>query len=1386
MAMEDAVQQELGGLVEKQVEESSFSTSETPEQKLNYILTGETTVEPDPNKVLKFTHKHLMKGYVRQKGLGTLYRAILRIAVKPALCSLWLKELEAILQEEKDLALEELKEQLTSESGRDTSKLRQRGATEHELEEAGLPAAKLDVVRYAKEAEAASDLAEKIATLRLKKDDARSDHILKALDDLDKLRGKLHGLVKETTGLHDLTSQILSSVGEATKYAREMRTALDESANEKQQQLEHFQLLLPTPEPQNRNSGQGLLPDNRRLSYAGRASFANRQSFSARGMAAGGDGRKMSSVGMERKLSAVGQSFMRTESFTGAAGNMSMSRLFPATPVKDEYQVGRMLLRAGISLHKMCRAKPTRTPKPYVFRYEDDLLKWNTKNGASPVIVLEAVSGLPTWLDQDKLMKMPWIKKRFKGLNDVLLHSVKLTVGHSLVGTDKFEMLLFSDSTDIAKNVLAGFEDINGPSGKLDEVQESNTSERSAIDNQSSFTIKSRSRAKTLVNQSDSFDPDHSASKKKKRKSQSVDQAESLPQLVKTGQRQRIAKNAEDREFLLSVLKKNKIFINAEDSTLEEIIQIMRKVTVTDGMEMAIQGTFATNFYIIQEGRLEAYDEYMDNVMTHASRLKAVYGHGDSFGGTSLIFKCPFLYSIVARTDCVLWALDQETFSRALNNNQEIQKTIETLVEVPIFNALDDGLFSDTVLKFEIKKCKPEEVIVRDDQPATHFYVLMEGQIDIKSNWYGVTKEGINERLSKSMSLPGQCFGDFEICFNQKHNQTYLAGPDGATLLTLKLEYFENISKFLLQATDVTLRVNVLYTLPIFASLTEEQVKDVAESFDYEEFSEGSTIIKKGEKGNKFYFLKKGKISVLDMIDGELKMVNQIRGHGSFGELALLNDDPRNAFVVAETDVELYSLKRDDFRKLVNLANDSTAREKVMKILLSIESLSRLSKSDVSVLAETMECKKVTEGQKLVTTGTVNDKLYIISKGELVLTKKREMANQQATERVRLLPGNFFGEKALLKTEESTFDVTAARLSEVFVLSREIVEKACGSLEEIKQKDKQKTEEEEKLANMGTDDFVDKGIIGRGAFGMVKLVMAKDSKKYYAMKSLVKHNIVKKKHQKHLVQEIKMLENLDHEMIIMLRKKWQDERYIYLLTDVCSGGDLYQEIRRSQGFSEEVCKFYIACLISMFSHLRGKNIVYRDLKPENVLLDDFGYLKLIDFGLAKELKEGKKASTICGTPEYVAPEILLNEGYGPSVDIWSIGILLYEMITTKTPFASKTSKTVLSNILQKKIHFTDKKFTDISDECKDFIEGCLKKEKNLRLGARSMEELRSHAWFKSYSNANWNAIDRKVYPAPYVPSKKPSEMQILEPDIAEKDLPPPENDYELDTIFESY
>lgn len=1389
MAMEDEVQKELGGLVENSVEDSSFSVNETPEQKMNYVLTGETTVEADPNKVLKFTHKHLTKGYVRSKGLGVLYRSIIRIAVNPSLCALWLKELQAVLQEEKDLALEEIREKLANPQGADLSKLRQRGATEHELEEAGLPAAKLDVVRYAKESESSGELAERISSARLRKDDARSEHIVKALADLDKLKQKLQYFMKETTGLHQITSDILSNVGEATKFAREMRTALDESASEKQQQLEHFQLLLPSPEQPQRASGGALSIGERRMSFAGRNTF-NRQSFTGRASFMG-DGRKMSSVGMERKLSAVGQaSFLRGQSFTGEAqGNMSMNNLYTPAPVKDEVQIGQMLLKAGISLHKMCRNRPSRKPKSYVFRYEDDLLKWDTRNGASPVIVLEASSGLPSWLDQTKVFQNSWVKKRFKGANEMLLNAIKLTVGHSLVGTDKFEMLLFSDSPEIAKNVLAGFDDINQDKKPIVEdvhgMDSSATSDTSGIGGPMSFSMKNRSRAKTLVNQQDSFaEEDEEAIKKKKLKRRSQSEAESLPRLISTGQRQRIPKKDEDREFIITVLKKNKIFVDLDSSTIEEIIQIMRRVTVTDGMEMAVQGTFATNFYIIQDGRLEAYDEYMDNVMSHSSRLKAVYGPGDFFGDTSLIFKCPFLYSIVARTDCVLWALDQETFSRALSSNLGVQKTIETLVEVPIFNALDDGLFSDTVLKFETTTYKPGEVIVEEDTVAKNFHVLMEGQVDLQAQWYGVLKEGVTERVSRSLSLPGQCFGDFEICFKQKHNQRYVAGPEGATMLSLKLEYFENISKFLLLASDVNLRISVLYTLPIFATLTEDQVKGVAESFDFETFSEGSTIIKKGEKGNKFYFLKSGKVSVLDEIKGQLKMVNQIRGHGSFGELALLSDDTRNAFVVAESDVEVYSLKREDFRKLVNIAQDSNARERLLKVLTGIESLSKLAEKDISVLAEAMESKKITEGQKLITSGGINEKLYIVAKGELVLTKLRESENTR--ERVRLLPGNFFGDKALIKTEKCTYDVTAARLSEVFVLSRDMLEKACGSLEGIMQKDKLRSEEDEMLQNMTTEDFEDKGIIGRGAFGLVKLVYDKTNKKYYALKSLIKNNIIEKQHQKHLAQEIKMLENLNHEMILMLKKKWQDQKYIYLLTDVCTGGDLYQEIKRTSGFEEEKCKFYVACLISIFSHLQNKKIVYRDLKPENLLLDDMGYLKLIDFGLAKQLKENERAKTICGTPEYVAPEILLNEGYGSAVDIWSIGILLYEMISTVTPFSAPTSKNVLTNILQKKIQFTSKKFDGISEECIEFIEGCLKKEKTLRLGYKGVDELKGHRWFDNYTGSTWNSIDRKVFKSPYIPSKTATDMQILDAKQEELKAPPSVNDYELDTIFESY
>ena len=188
-------------------------------------------------------------------------------------------------------------------------------------------------------------------------------------------------------------------------------------------------------------------------------------------------------------------------------------------------------------------------------------------------------------------------------------------------------------------------------------------------------------------------------------------------------------------------------------------------------------------------------------------------------------------------------------------------------------------------------------------------------------------------------------------------------------------------------------------------------------------------------------------------------------------------------------------------------------------------------------------------------------------------------------------------------------------------------------------------------------------VIGKGNYGKVSQVRYKANNKIYALKSLKKSRLQQTKDLEHTKSEVKILSVLNHQFIIKLRFSFQNVKKLYLVMDYINGGELYNLMKNKTTLKEQEAKFYIAQVIHAIEFLHTRNIIYRDLKPENILIDEKGYIKLTDFGLAKDdVLSEKNTDTICGTSDYLAPEVIKGEKYGKPVDIWCIGILLYEML----------------------------------------------------------------------------------------------------------------------------
>lgn len=278
------------------------------------------------------------------------------------------------------------------------------------------------------------------------------------------------------------------------------------------------------------------------------------------------------------------------------------------------------------------------------------------------------------------------------------------------------------------------------------------------------------------------------------------------------------------------------------------------------------------------------------------------------------------------------------------------------------------------------------------------------------------------------------------------------------------------------------------------------------------------------------------------------------------------------------------------------------------------------------------------------------------------------------------------------------------------------------------------------------NDWEKLDVIGKGAFSTVILYRQKKTREYVIFKRLLKSNIIKKRQLKQILHEKRVLQAIDSPFIVQLLFSCKDNDAVYMIMPFLNGGDLLSLLRRHRNFTEPSARFFSAQLVLAIEYLHCVNVIHRDIKPENILVKENGYIQLADLGLSKIVKD--RLWSFCGTPEYVAPEIIQSKGYDRAVDWWSLGILIYEFCVGRTPFyiSQCNELTMYGNILNGDYSIPN----TFSGYLQDLVRNLVQTDLTKRLGRlkNGVNDIKYHKW---YRDINWKALYCQELIAPMKP-----------------------------------
>ena len=775
-------------------------------------------------------------------------------------------------------------------------------------------------------------------------------------------------------------------------------------------------------------------------------------------------------------------------------------------------------------------------------------------------------------------------------------------------------------------------------------------------------------------------------------------------------------KQIEDHDLIDNCIIKHFFMRTLDAPARLEIIKEMSLAYVPEKTIIFKQGSPGNYFYILKSGKANLI---IDNIK------KISINVGESFGELALLHGSPRTGTVIAETECYLWVLERKHFRKIVDHITKLnfEENKNFIQSIPILAHIDH--YQQTILCVSLIKETFDEgtYIVKEGDAANCIYIVKSGEVNC-------IRDGKIIRTLKH----GENFGERSILIDSKRTMDCVAKTNCICY---------SISKVTLQNMLGEKYITLLYLNFVKASfftskklnlINENIIENIFEYFEAINLSGDKIAFEKGyKKSSNFVIIIDG-----NLINKETKEIVANRGSILFEDDLYENTNeiieyelipsPDCLFLKANTEKIL--------NKLGANLKEIIKKSEMIKTLKKVSIFRNLPMSKYEKLTKKIGIENYEKGKIIISEGETGDKFYIVKKGKVDISVNGKYLRT-------LNEKEYFGERALFFNEARSATITAKTDVELYYLCQNDFK---SNIEEnMKQHLINRLYLQDNKIELKDLIFVQS--LGSGNYGNVSLVSSKKNNFEYAIKGISRNQIDAEQLHHNLELERSILLQIDHPFIVKLVKTLKDEKFIYFLMELVKGKELFDVIRDIGLLNKEQTQFYGGCMLIAIEYLHERKFIYRDLKPENIMVTfDTGYIKIIDFGTSKKIID--RTSTIIGTPHYMAPEVILGEGYSFQVDCWSIAICLYEFMCGGLPFgeSAEDPMDVYLAIVNAKLTFP--KFCKDRD-FKNLMIQMLSKNPIKRL--TKIKQIKNHVWFQ---NINWDELISMNMVPPYIPKQK--------------------------------